>query len=65
MSGASPLVGYGLVVAALVPVAFLAYTLTHLEELGIPLLHGRVIVEAICALVLGGAGIYVLTHAHT
>jgi hypothetical protein len=63
VSGAAPLLGFGLMLAALVPLAFLIYTLTHLEELGVPLLHGRVIVEALCVLALGGAGLYLLTHA--
>lgn len=43
--------------AALVPLAFLTYTLTHLEELGIGVWHGRVVVEALLVIAFFVLGI--------
>ena len=53
--------GIGLLFASLVALAFLVYTLAHLEELGIPLLHGRVIVEGVLFVAFGAAGLYLLS----
>ena len=45
-----------------VAAGFLVYTLLHREALGIPLLHGRVLVEAALALGFGTLGIFLLTR---
>lgn len=56
----APWIGWGLLLSALVPLGFLLYTLTHLRQLGLGLLHGRVVVEALCVLLLAGAGLWAL-----
>ena len=52
--------GWALLAAALVPLGFLIYTLTHLDGLGIPVTHPRVVVEAVIFIGLCVAGAWVL-----
>lgn len=54
------IIGSTLMVLSVIPLLFLIYTLTHLEQLEIGLSHPRVVVELLIFIVLFVIGLFIV-----